>query len=160
MILEKLDQALQKLDSISGISSTNQSADTTVPRTRDSIAELDNTPGLCLVDCLEVPTAFSSADCILSWPIFAGRWPQDYLSSEVFSSNDSSLSTDVVEFGQRSQRSRQGINEDDVPLLVERFLQLVHPKNPVLEARQIRAVARKVAEDGFSWDSASCVVVR
>lgn len=58
------------------------------------------------------------------------------------------------------KRASQGINEENVPGLVDRFLQLVHSKNPVLNTRQIREAARHVAEDGVGWDASSCIVVR
>jgi hypothetical protein len=58
------------------------------------------------------------------------------------------------------KRASQGINEEKVPGLVDRFLQLVHSKNPVFHTRQIREAARRVAEDGVGWDASSCIVVR
>ncbi|KAG7152258.1 hypothetical protein HYQ46_011912 [Verticillium longisporum] len=40
-----------------------------------------------------------------------------------------------------------------------RFLDLVHTKNPVLEADTLWSYARRVAEDGLKWDSRSCMVL-
>lgn len=52
-----------------------------------------------------------------------------------------------------------GIDEDQILDLVQRFLDLVHIKNPVLDPDTIWSYARRVVEDGLEWDSPSCLVV-
>lgn len=117
-------------------------------------------------DCLEVPTASGSSETVLTWPIFNGRWSRNFLSQEILIDSLPSGSGAQGDHHQRKslkravKRASQGINEENVPGLVDRFLQLVHSKNPVLNTRQIREAARHVAEDGVGWDASSCIVVR
>ncbi|KAH6989939.1 hypothetical protein EDB80DRAFT_587984 [Ilyonectria destructans] len=116
---------------------------------------------LCSIECsLEVPTAFASADCLLTWPIFAGRWPRDLFARELLATSFESaqLGNDEPALP-RSRHQKPGIREEDVPELVDRFLQFVHSKNPIFHIRQVRDHARMVAEDGFGWDAPSCMVL-
>lgn len=171
MILEKLDETLQKLDDlrsgvrantaqVQGNGSSEDSAVAGGPRALGQGTLSDDTIDSCSSDCLEVLTAFASAECILSWPIFGGKWPRNLLSQEILIGDLVSMQSSHENSPQRIKRSRQGINEENVPILVERFLKLVHSKNPVFHTRQIQEAARKIAEDGISWDASSCVVVR
>jgi hypothetical protein len=43
--------------------------------------------------------------------------------------------------------------------LVQRFLDLVHIKNPILDPDTLWSYVRHVTEDGFQWDPPSCLVV-
>lgn len=106
-------------------------------------------------DCLEVPTAFASTEAILTWPIFQGRWPSNLLSSELLIGINLSEHANAIP----GKRVNLGINEESVPFLVESFLQLVHSKNPVFHAHQVREAARHVTECGFGWDASSCIVL-
>lgn len=106
-------------------------------------------------DSLEVPTAFGSTEAILTWPIFNGRWSSNVLSNEILIGNVPSAHAER----ESGKRASVGINEENVPFLVESFLQLVHSKNPVFHTQQIRVAARQVAECGFGWDASSCIVV-
>ncbi|KAH6718437.1 hypothetical protein BKA61DRAFT_302044 [Leptodontidium sp. MPI-SDFR-AT-0119] len=106
-------------------------------------------------DSLEVPTAFGSTEAILTWPIFNGRWSSNVLSNEILIGNVPSAHAER----ESGKRASVGINEENVPFLVESFLQLVHSKNPVFHTQQIRVAARQVAECGFGWDASSCIVL-
>lgn len=170
LILEKLDETLQKLNALSGgvraqafqTQVDGFSGDSTVaskPQTFGQSTLSDDASHLCSPDSLEVLTAFASAECILSWPVFGGKWPGDLLSQEIFIGNLASTQPSHEDPPQRSKRSKQGINEENVPILVERFLYFVHSKNPVFHTRQVRDAARKIAEEGISWDASSCIVV-
>jgi len=44
--------------------------------------------------------------------------------------------------------------------LYQRFLTLFHPRNPILDSKQLMRFAKIADEDGLRWDSASCLVVR
>ena len=106
-------------------------------------------------DCLEVPTAFASTEALLTWPIFQGRWPSNLLSNELLIGINPPEHPETIP----GKRVNLGINEENVPLLVESFLQLVHSKNPVFHTHQVREAARYVTECGFGWDASSCIVV-
>lgn len=60
---------------------------------------------------------------------------------------------------QRPKVKGSGFNEDAVLERVQKFLDLVHIKNPILDPETIWSYAQCVAEDGLEWDSASCLVV-
>lgn len=128
--------------------------------THGQAAGPENATQQCSVEALEVHAPFASTDSVLTWPIFAGQWPPNFLSRELlvgsFHFNDSSNDWSALP---SRQHQGPGIREEHVPQLVDRFLQLVHSKNPILYIEQIRDHARRIAEDGFSWDAPSCIVV-
>ncbi|KAL4821228.1 hypothetical protein BDW67DRAFT_45996 [Aspergillus spinulosporus] len=51
-----------------------------------------------------------------------------------------------------------GIREEDVPSLIERFLENVHTKNPILDPSELRKLSRRLGENGFQWDGPSCLI--
>jgi hypothetical protein len=167
LILEKLNEVSQKIDSIGSPAGVSRPPQAQPPPAEISpgnatshtppAAHLDS---IDTVDCLEVLAPFASLDYVLTWPVFGGRWPQDLLSREVYnrsfgsgrsSSDDSSMPT--------RGHQRQGISEEDVPDLIDRYLHFVYPKNPIFYTREIREQARRIAEDGFDWDATSCLIV-
>ena len=50
-------------------------------------------------------------------------------------------------------------DEEQIPLLVDKFLQNVHTKNPVLDVEQLVKHARIIASRGLRWDAWSCLVL-
>lgn len=82
---------------------------------------------------------------------------------EIFMTDMPDDDSDVEEMNKKSKcnpKSRvNGIYEDEVLDLVQRFFDLVHTKNPVLDPDTIWSYARRVAEEGLGWDSPSCLVV-
>ncbi|EKD14457.1 hypothetical protein MBM_07178 [Drepanopeziza brunnea f. sp. 'multigermtubi' MB_m1] len=167
LILEKLNLTLQKLGDldqevksqktsrvIDDPRFTARTATTSSPSDVAFNATPSSSASVAPSDCLQVPTAFASAETILSWPVFNSRWPRNCLSQELLINSLPTAHRDPD-----SVKRGQGINEESVPGLVERFLQLVHSKNPVFHTRQIREAARHVAEYGIGWDASSCVVL-
>jgi hypothetical protein len=179
-ILERLDVVLPSLPQSDGISTnyslSAQSQDSfsrqfaqILPYTLSDVsptvrllqAEEDSTP-----ECMRIPTMRVASDAILMWPIFEGRYPPEYLVQEIFS-----LDSEVERpegFRRRDgpeppNGSRAvgccGVNDDEVPELVNRFLTRVHIKNPILDVGMIMRSARKVSENGPGWDGESCLVV-
>ena len=111
-------------------------------------------------ESLEVLAVFASCDCLLTWPIFAERWPAALLSRELLIGSFESTHSDTTTSGLPTrQYPGPGVREEDVPQLVDQFLEFVHPKNPILYIWQIREHARRIAEDRFGWDATSCIVV-
>ncbi|KAL2860710.1 uncharacterized protein BJX67DRAFT_386398 [Aspergillus lucknowensis] len=53
----------------------------------------------------------------------------------------------------------RGIREEDVPSLIENFLENVHTKNPILDPHELRGLCRRIGEDGFQWDGPSCLIL-
>lgn len=56
--------------------------------------------------------------------------------------------------------SRQGVNEDDIPRLSKKFLDMIHIRNPILDAAEFNQYVREVSEHGLGWDGGTCLVVR
>lgn len=169
--MDKLNEVLLKVDTISSSFSTRAAQPQHSPlaeaaasvqssQTHGQADGPDRVPQQCSIESLEVHAPFASTDCLLTWPVFAGQWPHTLLSRELLVG-----SFHLTESGNASsalparQHQGPGIREEHVPQLVDRFLEFVHPKNPILYIEQIREHARRIAEDGFGWDATSCIVV-
>lgn len=120
-------------------------------------------------DDMRIPPQTTSADAILAWPVLKSRYPPYYLINSVF--QDTEDAKDGAELVEPSslridhQTSRgagfdQGVNADEIPELVRRFLVLVHSKNPILDIDTLWRYVDRAAENGFTWDAATCIVVR
>ncbi|KAL3418702.1 vegetative cell wall protein gp1 [Phlyctema vagabunda] len=113
---------------------------------------------------MRIPSTRTSPDTILCWPIFQGNYPQDCLVNTIFGAEDAP-DQDHPSHGQVPTRnigrcaSSLLYREDNIPLLVERFIALVHIKNPLLDIAALRRNAKMVAENGPSWDGVSCLVL-
>ncbi|KAH8601506.1 hypothetical protein B0O99DRAFT_500909, partial [Bisporella sp. PMI_857] len=108
---------------------------------------------------LKIPSGRTSADSILTWPIFGNRFGPEYLTNEVLAAAIFS-EADLADNGHTIRPSSYGVvNDQDVPFLLERFLAFVHVKNPFLDARLLKQYGRRMAEDGPQWDAPSCLVL-
>ena len=116
---------------------------------------------------LKIPSSRTTPDMVLVWPIFEGKFPVDCLLQAVFDSAAPGGDLDDVAGGFRptihrpseSQIVTYGFHEAEVVNLTERFLSLVHTKNPILDENTLRQFANTIAENGLSWDGPSCLVV-
>lgn len=171
--MDKLNEVLLKVDNItSSVSSRaippqtqHDSAPEVVAsvhssQTRSQAGVPDGLTQQCSPESLEVHAPFASTDYLLTWPIFGGKWPHTLLSREILAGSfQFSESRDKWSAHEARQHHGPGIREEHAPQLVDRFLQFVHPKNPILYIDQIREHARRIAEDGFGWDATSCIIV-
>lgn len=116
-------------------------------------------------DFLQIPPHLMSADTILEWPIFQGKYPRDALIRGIFqpkgdiasSAQGSSSAPPVDEFVRFT-----GIHPPDderIPSLIDNFLQNIHTKNPILDVESLVKHGRKCAENGVGWDGLSCLVL-
>lgn len=114
-------------------------------------------------DDFTLQPASTSADAILAWPMLAGPFPVTYIADGIFEAEahvETLVDTAFHEVHLADPSSGLcGILEIDVPKLVRRFLDLVHPKDPVLEVGTLWSYAEGVAENGLRWDGTSCLVV-
>ncbi|RMD42581.1 hypothetical protein DV735_g2561, partial [Chaetothyriales sp. CBS 134920] len=152
-ILERLGQVLARLDQLP---STATSA----------ISPSYSTEGTLSYDELKIPGGQTTPEAILAWPFLNGRYPTGCVLDPVFETELHDEDEQEQDGGSISGRSKSprplrstGINEDDIPVLVQRFLELVHIKNPVLDVGNFLARTRRIAEDGIAWDSTSCLVL-
>ncbi|KAK5165204.1 uncharacterized protein LTR77_009302 [Saxophila tyrrhenica] len=84
---------------------------------------------------------------VIDWPIFAGRI------------NPASISPGLSDSPSIKRGSSARISEGDVDFLVRDFLNNVHVKNPILDRGDLLDFTRTIAEEGFKWDSSSCLVL-
>ena len=122
-------------------------------------------------DYLRIPSCKTSADTVLTWPIFSDEYPPDCLIGSIFTqTNDQSGSDDS--FSKFSAIGRgtsldmfsisgglQTMSEEKIPALIERFLRNVHTKNPILDVEALLRYGRSAAEHGLRWDAPSCLVL-
>ncbi|QMW45584.1 hypothetical protein G4B11_009039 [Aspergillus flavus] len=108
-------------------------------------------------DYLQIPSSRGSADTVLTWPIFRGRFRENALITTLFQSShgaeSSAVETWVVPDG------FQPTDEERIPALVDRFIQNVHTKNPILDLEALIRWGRHAAEFGLRWDAQSCLVL-
>lgn len=108
-------------------------------------------------DYLQIPSSRGSADTVLTWPIFRGRFRENALITTLFQSShgaeNSAVETWVVPDG------FQPTDEERIPALVDQFIQNVHTKNPILDLEALIRWGRHAAEFGLRWDAQSCLVL-
>ncbi|KAH6879479.1 hypothetical protein B0T10DRAFT_520121 [Thelonectria olida] len=115
-------------------------------------------------DQLHIPSSRTNPDAFLQWPIFGSRFPPDYLTDPVFElegcdEGQNFHNASASRTQPNTKTGSIGIEEDGIIELVQRFLELVHIKNPILDVDIMWSYARDVVEDGPKWDSASCLVL-
>ncbi|KAH6684950.1 hypothetical protein F5X68DRAFT_21292 [Plectosphaerella plurivora] len=103
------------------------------------------------------PLAGLRCESILGWPCFAGVVPSTETGIDSFPLSAGYTETRGIQ-GASNQGGR-GIREDDLVSLCRKFLAEVHPRNPVLDGHELMRTARRAAEEGLGWDSASCLVL-
>lgn len=101
-------------------------------------------------DFLQIPAQKTSADAVLTWPIFEDQFPQNALIEALFKP-DEDVTTSSGGLGLH--------NGGRIVSLVERFLQCVHTKNPILSIELLLAHSRRVTSEGFGDDAHSCLVL-
>lgn len=113
-------------------------------------------------------------ESILGWPVFKDipsvkSITSFLLQSDVdasFFSPTGRLDFKEVEtmrdglYGANNSMSRQGVNEDDIPRLSKKFLDMIHIRNPILDAAEFNKYVREVSEHGLGWNGRTCLVVR
>lgn len=139
------------------------------PNTQPSQPIYDSEDAHGTYDDQKIPCTKASPDSILQWPIFEGQFPLNYIIDGVFLAEmpedmdmDASGNGEVSKGTQPRQAFHMrgvAINEDATTGLVQRFLDLVHIKNPILDPDTLWSYVRHVTEDGFQWDPPSCLVV-
>lgn len=116
-------------------------------------------------DFLQIPPHRASADTVLQWGIFEGKYAANFLISTLFSPDHNSVSLctgatssssgDVI----TNTSGLTHLEEEQIPGLIDRFLQNVHTKNPILDVEALVKHGRKCAEQGIGWDGRSCLVL-
>lgn len=111
-------------------------------------------------DYLKIPTCNTTADSILTWPIFQGRYSPDCLINMVLES--STRSSDLYRIRNDNPVAPGGLEhlfEDRIPFLIDKFLKDVHAKNPILDVEALVEHGKKAATTGLGSDAQSCLVL-
>ena len=129
--------------------------------------ELDEAGGA--VNPYASPYRAARCEAVCRWPIFDGWIDESAKTIESFlhqatvlvpdanceDSHDSRLSPTNV----RSAVATSEIDLRDIIPLCRSFLGHVHFRNPILDPRKLIQSAKQVAQNGFEWDTRSCLVV-
>lgn len=115
-------------------------------------------------DFAHIPAHRTTADEVLTWPIFENAFPANYLIDyhlgsklengfDAFNPNDENV--DIVGIS----HNVAPLDEQRIPYLVDRFLENVHTKNPILDVEQLVRKAREYASHGLTYDGWSCLLL-
>lgn len=165
VIIGRLDQILDKLDSKESISAPPPQTDDAsksaiqLKATSENRSKFDQESN---TTCLKIPTCRTSPNAILTWPIFNGRYPRNHLNDCIFEAQYDETMAGQSTCGPLEPlgaTTSPSIDLEAIPKLVELFLTRVHIKNPVVDIRAVRDYARTVSRDGPAWDLASCLVL-
>ena len=117
-------------------------------------------------DYLQIPPHKTSADTVLTWPIFEHKYPSNHLIQVLFMPSVSlaipNNPTNQPELYEETYTVPGGLRPPDderIPALIDNFLQNVHTKNPVLDVESLVRKGRIFAEQGLGWDAWSCLVL-
>ncbi|KFY90218.1 hypothetical protein V500_05231 [Pseudogymnoascus sp. VKM F-4518 (FW-2643)] len=106
-------------------------------------------------DYLRIPSTNTTADTILTWPIFAGEYPPEYLIEAILGkAADDKGDAFVVRHG-----DFESLSDERIPSLIDRFLRNVHTKNPILDVDALLQYGQAAAANGPGWDAPSCLVL-
>ncbi|KAK7427323.1 hypothetical protein QQZ08_006092 [Neonectria magnoliae] len=109
------------------------------------------------------PHALARCESLLRWPIFNGIVSEEDAKVESFlMDSDYKTRKQDTEGSMRNvtkEHVGRGIRDDAFVPLCRKFLNHVHPRNPVLDGDELMRLARVAEEHGLRWDSESCLVL-
>lgn len=149
-ILERLDEVLLRLDHL-------PLADGSHPiqpllhdggHVQEAVA-----PGNSTDDEAWIPAARTTVENVLSWPVFGDCSRNDDMLDAIYGAE-----CGVTPVAIPAARSA-GFVDKDIQRLVQRFVEFVHVKNPVVDVETLWSYANQVVEDGIDWTPPSCLVV-
>lgn len=110
-------------------------------------------------DYLRIPSSNTTADSILTWPIFQSRFLPEYLTETLMAptpnERDEAPGSDAFVV----QGGFEPLSDERIPFLIDKFLENVHTKNPILDVEALLLHARTAAANGPGWDAPSCLVL-
>lgn len=107
---------------------------------------------------MRIPAGRCSADTVLTWPIFRGQFRESSLITTLFHYSHGA-SEDRPTESWTLPDGLQYTPDEQIPTLVDRFIQNVHTKNPILDLKSLIRSGRHAAEFGLQWDAQSCLVL-
>ncbi|PMD33104.1 hypothetical protein L207DRAFT_399121, partial [Hyaloscypha variabilis F] len=111
-------------------------------------------------DYLRIPSSNTTADTVLTWPIFQSRFPPEHLTNTL-------LTNTTRERDENSENNEaffvhlsfEPLSDERIPYLLNRFLENVHTKNPILDVEALIRWGKRAAAQGPGWDATSCLVL-
>lgn len=103
----------------------------------------------------------SACESILRWPILQHLCGDESVTSfplESAGRDEAGQAANEAGPAHRIER-RPVLQEENIWPLCQKFLVLIHIKNPILEASSLRRYARQATEYGPGWDAPGCLVV-
>jgi hypothetical protein len=129
-----------------------------------SFYELLNGDDTTLGESLDMAANLSSGH-ILEWPIFEGNFNPNDITKLFFDQDNlphnraDPRKMDLSSLPNGSFSFHQGVQQEDIAVLIPEFLNNVHIKNPVLDPTALKSIGRQLSENGFGWDGPSCLVL-
>ena len=117
---------------------------------------------------MQIPSCKTSCDAVLEWEVFDGRYPASALVGALFLQESTAASSSPGTMPMPSSVDSanvpaaavlQPLDDEQIPSLVDKFLQHVHTKNPVLDVELLVKHGRNCAKNGVGWDAMSCLVL-
>ena len=178
LMVARLDQILKSVDASSALVQDGRQSDGRprgfpIPPGTDKTS-ISNHPLEPSKDYLRIPACRTTADTVLTWPVFNDNYTADCLIGGIFSPpvDPSQLGLSEEHCSKFSKIGRglssdvftasgglHTLSEEKIPSLIERFLQNVHTKNPILDVEALLRYGRSAAEHGLRWDAPSCLVL-
>lgn len=120
---------------------------------------------ILLSKSLEFRTSTSTSEHLLRWPIFESQYDSSQTEALIFCpemgfEQQQTSAPLLNSMRSRPSMSTRGINDQDVPELVDKFISNVHIKNPIFNLDEITSMGKHIGEHGFEWNARSCFVVR
>jgi hypothetical protein len=115
-------------------------------------------------DFSHIPPHRTTADTVLTWPIFGARFEHNHLIQPLLChpevSDPRTHSTSVSEKDNYALSSSIGpLDDERIPALVDSFLLNVHTKNPVLDVETLILKSREASMSGLGYDAQSCIIL-
>jgi len=103
-------------------------------------------------DYLRILTCNTTADSILTWLIFQGRYPPNYLIDILLECNPARL--DHHKTGNHTFLVSGGLEplpDERIPFLIDKFLENVHTRNPILDVEALVGTGGKQRVQAWDW---------
>lgn len=171
LMVQRLDQILEGVEGLSTFlhgHGTTQRQEQPQQARRETPAEPTDQEAIVIErsrDYLQIPTCKTTADTVLTWPIWKDKYGPDSLISTLFHPEPTQTSNESTGIRSNSKDifvvngGLISLSEERIPSLIDNFLQNVHTKNPILDVEALVRHGRKAAEHGLGWDAMSCLIL-
>lgn len=100
----------------------------------------------------------TACESLLQWPVFADSLSEQQKLITSFLLDVSQVQGTEVR-NEYATTIHHEVSGKDSVALCEKFLQFVHPRNPILDPDELLKLARDISTNGLDWDGSSCLIV-